>query len=92
MTGKRKTRVLHTTEKGYTISQSKDRKSIYCSCPAWKFQHKAPADRTCKHLTAYAVAQAHKVLETLDKNKIKTAGLTKQLNGIKNLLTMTEGK
>lgn len=22
----------------------------YCSCPAWKFQHKDPKKRTCKHI------------------------------------------
>lgn len=23
---------------------------LYCSCPAWQYSHKAPADRRCKHI------------------------------------------
>jgi predicted nucleic acid-binding Zn finger protein len=38
----------------YTIKRARNGASWYCSCPAWKFQHKAPADRSCKHIRALA--------------------------------------
>jgi len=34
---------------GHEVKCSKDG-HLYCSCPSWKFQKKAPKDRVCKHL------------------------------------------
>lgn len=28
--------------------------NVYCTCPAWRFQHRAPGERTCKHLQGLA--------------------------------------
>ncbi len=30
--------------------------NVYCTCPAWRFQRKAPEDRTCKHIASLAKA------------------------------------
>jgi hypothetical protein len=47
-------RVPRSDGEGYwEIRQAKDG-SRWCGCPAWKFQHLPPRDRTCKHLQAYA--------------------------------------
>jgi predicted nucleic acid-binding Zn finger protein len=45
----------------YTIKRARNNGSWYCSCPAWKFQHKAPADRTCKHINALAAQFAEQM-------------------------------
>lgn len=39
----------------YTIKRARNGASWYCSCPAWKFQHRTPTERTCKHIDALAV-------------------------------------
>lgn len=37
----------------YTITRSaKEPRSVYCSCPAWKYQRINPLVRTCKHCIA----------------------------------------
>jgi hypothetical protein len=34
----------------YTVTVPKTRGALpYCSCPAWKYQRKNPAERVCKH-------------------------------------------
>jgi hypothetical protein len=38
--------------KTYTITMSKNGDCVYCSCLAWKYQHKCPRLRTCKHTIA----------------------------------------
>lgn len=40
----------------YEIRRAKDGKSVYCSCPSWKFQRLPPASRTCKHIVAMKAA------------------------------------
>lgn len=40
-------------KKYYKITRPKNGDSVYCSCPAWKFQRKNPLVRTCKHLDEY---------------------------------------
>jgi predicted nucleic acid-binding Zn finger protein len=42
----------------YTIKKAKNSDHWYCSCPAWRFQHVAPKDRTCKHLRNMAAQLA----------------------------------
>lgn len=42
----------------YTIKRARNNDSWYCSCPAWKFQRKAPRERTCKHINALAAQLA----------------------------------
>jgi predicted nucleic acid-binding Zn finger protein len=37
----------------YTVKQGRDG-VVYCSCPAWKFQRKPAAQRTCKHVRRVA--------------------------------------
>ena len=36
----------------YNVIKAKRDDSIYCSCPAWKYQKKHPGFRTCKHCIA----------------------------------------
>lgn len=43
--------------KTYKIVQSADG-VLYCSCPAWAFQKKAPKDRECKHTRAVLAGSA----------------------------------
>lgn len=42
--------VVKSTSSGkrYEIREGKDG-VLYCSCPAWRFQHKPTDQRTCKH-------------------------------------------
>jgi hypothetical protein len=44
--------------KSYEIKEGADH-TIYCSCPAWKFQRVTPGknQRTCKHLKAFFAGQ-----------------------------------
>lgn len=48
-----KTRINYRSESGrkYKIILNTE-KGDYCSCPAWRFQNKAPKFRMCKHLRA----------------------------------------
>ena len=43
-------------EKSYEIRKGADG-VIYCSCPSWKFQRLAAANRTCKHLKSFHAGQ-----------------------------------
>ncbi len=36
----------------YKVSRARKGDSMYCSCPAWKFQNLHPLRRTCKHCEA----------------------------------------
>jgi hypothetical protein len=36
----------------YKVSRARKGDSMYCSCPAWKFQNLHPLTRTCKHCEA----------------------------------------
>lgn len=36
----------------YDIIKGRD-EVVYCSCPAWKFQRRPAAQRTCKHLQKF---------------------------------------
>jgi hypothetical protein len=36
----------------YKVTRAKEGDGMYCSCPAWKYQRKNPAMRTCKHCEA----------------------------------------
>lgn len=42
-----------TSDKVYVVKRGRNG-AWYCSCPAWKYQHKNPAERTCKHINALA--------------------------------------
>ena len=50
------------TTKGtfYEIRQADDGKTLYCTCPSWRFQRLPPKQRTCKHLKAFAAARRRK--------------------------------
>jgi predicted nucleic acid-binding Zn finger protein len=37
----------------YEIKRGRDG-VLYCSCPAWRFQRKPAAERSCKHMRAVA--------------------------------------
>lgn len=42
-----------TTQERYKVTRAaSDPMSVYCSCPAWKFQRLTPRVRTCKHCIA----------------------------------------
>lgn len=45
--------------------------SVYCSCPAWKFQRLSPVLRTCKHCQAVCgiVNEAKRVADNADNAK-----------------------
>lgn len=43
-------------EKFYEIRKGADH-NVYCTCPAWKYQRKQVATRTCKHIKSYAAGQ-----------------------------------
>lgn len=36
----------------YKVSRARKGDSVYCSCPAWRFQRVHPLRRTCKHCEA----------------------------------------
>lgn len=40
----------------YEIRRAKDGKTVYCSCPSWKYQSLPPTQRTCKHIRAMKAA------------------------------------
>jgi len=40
------------TDEVYVVKRAKQGDSVYCSCPAWKFQKLTPVCRTCKHCIA----------------------------------------
>lgn len=50
---KKQTEIKYTSDSGrtYTVKLNPGRGG-YCTCPAWKFQHKSPKFRTCKHIAA----------------------------------------
>lgn len=33
--------------------------NIYCTCPAWRFQHNHPMNRVCKHTKAVVGSMVH---------------------------------
>lgn len=41
--------------KFYQIRMGRDG-NVWCTCPAWKFQHAAAKGRTCKHLRSFAAS------------------------------------
>ena len=45
----------------YKVTRAANSNSIYCSCPAWKFQRLNPAVRTCKHCIAVCGAKAERL-------------------------------
>ena len=45
----------------YKVSKAATGSSVYCSCPAWKFQKLNPAVRTCKHCIAVCGAKAERL-------------------------------
>jgi len=45
--------------KSYEIRKGADA-VVYCSCPDWKFQRLAPANRSCKHLKSFHAGQLAK--------------------------------
>jgi len=45
----------------YKVTKATSGTSVYCSCPAWKFQKLNPAVRTCKHCIAVCGAKAERV-------------------------------
>ena len=49
-------------DRRYYINKAKDG-SVYCSCPAWRFQHKPAKDRTCKHTDDYTSGGSGKISE-----------------------------
>jgi len=42
--------------KRYEIRRGHDN-NVYCTCPAWKFQHAPAGQRTCKHLKSFFASQ-----------------------------------
>jgi len=46
----------------HTVKRDRQGMSWYCSCPAWKFQRKAPKERTCKHINKLAGELASQVV------------------------------
>lgn len=38
----------------YTIKRARNGQSWYCDCASWRYQHVAPALRSCKHIRALA--------------------------------------
>ena len=42
----------------YIVKRARAGDSVYCSCPAWKYQRLHPTCRTCKHCTAVVGAGA----------------------------------
>jgi predicted nucleic acid-binding Zn finger protein len=40
----------------YTLKNSGGH--VYCTCPSWRYQHKQPTSRTCKHIRLYLAAHA----------------------------------
>lgn len=41
----------------YDVRKGRDG-NVYCTCPAWRFQRKPVAERTCKHIDRLAAAIA----------------------------------
>jgi len=52
-------------DRRYYINRAKDG-SVYCSCPAWRFQHKPASQRTCKHCEDYKSGGSGKVSEMIE--------------------------
>lgn len=42
--------------KKYEIRRGKDQ-TVYCTCPAWRFQRVSTSSRTCKHLKSFFAGQ-----------------------------------
>ena len=55
----------------YTVTRAHKGASVYCSCPAWKFQRLNPAVRTCKHCIAVCGAK---------EERLRTASATLHLS------------
>jgi hypothetical protein len=57
----------------YVVKRAKQGTSVYCSCPAWKYQRLSPVCRTCKHCTAVLgkKADAERVAHEIEKQKDK---------------------
>jgi len=45
----------------YKVAKAASGTSVYCSCPAWKYQKLNPAVRTCKHCIAVCGAKAERL-------------------------------
>jgi hypothetical protein len=48
----------------YEISQGQDGAWV-CSCPAWRFQQRPGASRSCKHLEAFVLSAGNHVVAAL---------------------------
>jgi DNA ligase 1 len=61
-----------TSDEVYSVARARQGDSVYCSCPAWKYQRSNPRCRTCKHCEAVcgkkaeAIRVARATLELLE--------------------------
>ena len=55
-------RVKSLSTKGlfYEIRQADDGKTVYCTCPAWRYCKPVAGVKDCKHLVAWRARQATK--------------------------------